>query len=819
MKVYGLASIVVVWSLLSSPSWGQEASEDLWVLRDASVSFYPDAHGLEHLGLRVDAVAASDDSDSNAGAITIGVDGATDVAAGVLGDVVDIVHADYVGMTGGLRLSTSTHEALVVGLLLDEPTLGLRADAARARDIVGDDVVLVLRDLRAGVNRTAGRLTLPSRSVVISAALADALGNPALAGESIGNAVVRGSATPSRDSAFQPLKAPLRDIRSSDGATGGVAGGGADMTFCQLFDLRQYGRTTTTLGLAVATTSWNVGTADLMWFQNPDSRHPFIVSNLYRLKDDRFEQIGQSWIKHGFFALDSEQCGTACTYEPGHGQGPWLGVGCTDTYTSSLNASQSGLGPRYEVNPWTGGYRFPDSHLSGGHGHDGQVDHRLQVAEADLLDGPGTAQYVVDGYYVVRDDIDHTNSVSWKTVTPNGTLGGTWSFSMSGAGTLPNIGYALNAWSGARQTVIAEEVPPVEFVSPDGRCVLASKATDLGDGMWHYEYALYNFDLNRKVQSFSIPTAIGATVENVEFHAVQSHGEPFSNVPWAVSVDPGSITWSTVDNPLRWGTLYNFRFDTDAEPIDTTATLGLFEVGTPGTLTGITDGPNTVGADCTLVASPVADGSGVANNRVLTVGGGNPGELTAIRVTMTSLLHPPDPVPVGTPDYSSFEGQVMWVGAPTEYPETPEGSGTFMGAELQCDPVFRDWGTVGMVNIFGPEIMPHSVYDVQEVHMDCAPVLGNELAYSSPLVAPTAHWGDVIAPFASDPGTVLPVDFKDIAACVAKFLDDPFPSKVRTKLSPGMIDLNENVSFADVFSTVQGFLGAPYTQDGPRTCP
>ncbi|MCH7705274.1 MAG: hypothetical protein IIB61_09180 [Planctomycetes bacterium] len=107
-----------------------------------------------------------------------------------------------------------------------------------------------------------------------------------------------------------------------------------DMTFCQLYDLRQHGRVGSVVGLALATTSWNVGTADLMWFQSPDPRHPFIVQNLYRIEADRFEQIGQSWIKHGFFALDDEQCGVPCTYEDGHSRGSWLGVGCTDTYRS-----------------------------------------------------------------------------------------------------------------------------------------------------------------------------------------------------------------------------------------------------------------------------------------------------------------------------------------------------------------------------------------------------------------------------------------------------------------------------------------------------
>ncbi len=806
---------LLVAGVVMSASWTLAATstDELWVLRDGSVTFQPNESGLAHLGVHVEVVGLAAGQE-----LTLGVDGVSDLAAVVLGDTVESLQVDYLGLNGALRLSTSSREVLVVGLLLDEPSLGVRADVALARGVVGDDAVLVLRGLRAGVDRRVGRITLPSMTVVISPALAEALGDPTLSGESIGSAVVRGMATPVGDTHYQPMKPTVSELRQTEGL-GSVAAGGADMTFCQLFDLRQFGRTSTTLGLAVATTSWNVGTADLMWFQNPDARHPYIVSNLYRLKDDRFEQIGQSWIKHGFFALSSEQCGTTCTYEPGHGVGDWLGVGCTDTYTSGLNATQSGLGPRYEINPWTGNYRYAGSHLSSGHSHDA-IEHRLQVAEADLIDGTlPPAQFFVDGYYVVRDDVNHTNSVSWKPVSPSGVPGGTWSFGMSNEGVRPNTGYALDAWVGARQTVIAQDIPPVEFVSPDGRCILASKVTNLGGGMWHYEYALYNFDMNRKVLSFSVPTAQSANIQNVGFHAVQSHNEPFSNTPWTASIQPGSITWSTVDNPIRWGTMYNFRFDVDADPIDVTVTLGLYEPGTPDHLTGITDGPNTAGATCSAAAPPIADISGIANNRFLSVTPGNPGQLTAIRVRLSSLLHPPAPIPPGTPDYSGFEGQTMWVGAPVEFADTPAGSGTFMAAMLQCTPEFRDWSTFGEIHIYGPEIMPHSVYDVQEIHTNCQASLNLETAYSPPLVVPTAYWGDVVAPFAGDPGAGLPVDFNDITATVSKFLGDPEPGKVRTKLTPGTVDPALNVDFKDITATVQGFLGNPYLQDGPRTCP
>ena len=401
------------------------------------------------------------------------------------------------------------------------------------------------------------------------------------------------------------------EAESVDADSSVAAIGVPDMTFCQLYDLKQFGRVGDVVGLALATTSWNIGTADLMWFASPDPRHPFIVQNLYRTELGRFEQIGQSWIKHGFFALDSEQCGVPCTYEDGHGEGPWLGVGCTDTYSSSLNANTFVLGPREEVNPWTAEWTFTGSHLSASHSHDGVegIDHRLQVHDDDLDSAlHPTAQYFAEGFYIVGDDLDVMNNASWKPVTVTGTPGGTWTFGMSGESSAPTIGFAIDAWEGASQAIMAEEIPVSEMESPDGRTVLASKATDLGGGMWHYEYAMLNIDLSRKGCGFSVPIDPDTTVTNIGFHAPESHGESYSNTPWTMEVSdscPGGgqcVRWSTTDNnPLRWGTLYNFRFDADVGPAGgvvagaatpaSTVTLGLCEPGGPMTLSATAIGP------------------------------------------------------------------------------------------------------------------------------------------------------------------------------------------------------------------------------------
>jgi hypothetical protein len=340
-----------------------------------------------------------------------------------------------------------------------------------------------------------------------------------------------------------------------------------------------------------------------MWFAMPNGAHPFIAMNLYRLKDDRFEQIGQSHVRHGFYALGSNQCGgPPCTYEPGHGPGSWLGTGCTSTTSTGGANPQSGMGPRYEVNPWTGSWHYAGSHSQGSHSHDA-VQHFLQVDDADLegASNPG-ATYHAESYYVMLDDVNVMNSAAWKTVTVSGPYNGQYSFGMSGSGTPPDIGFAIDLWPGATQTLIAQEIPVQEFVSPDGRCVLPAKATDLGGNTWHYEYALLNIDMDRQVGMVSVPLAAGTNVTNVGFHAVRHHDEPtntvdpdavpIDNTPWASTVSSTAVTWVTATNPLRWGTMYNFRFDADTPPDRITAEFGLFRPGTPSVLTATTIGPS-----------------------------------------------------------------------------------------------------------------------------------------------------------------------------------------------------------------------------------
>ncbi len=154
---------------------------------------------------------------------------------------------------------------------------------------------------------------------------------------------------------------------------------------------------------------------------------------------------------------------------------------------------------------------------------------------------------------------------------------------------------AINAWTGA--TINTIEPAPGE----DGRAFVGYKVTNPSAGVWHYEYALYNENLDRAIQSFSVPLGCGVTVSNPGFHAPLNppgfandgtQGDAgFSNAPWTPNQTANAVSWNTETfaedqnaNAIRFGTLYNFRFDSNRPPQTVNATVGFFKTGDPITV-------------------------------------------------------------------------------------------------------------------------------------------------------------------------------------------------------------------------------------------
>ena len=372
-----------------------------------------------------------------------------------------------------------------------------------------------------------------------------------------------------------------------------------DVIVGELVGTSRYGNIGGVTAYSVGTTSCNLGSCWLNWFnQGTSPEHPVIGQNMFRLKDGRFEQIGQAWLKHGYTALQQSTC-ASCTAAP---NGTHLGVNCSDPYDSGLNGTQSRLGPKEDVNPNTGIFPFPDARI----GLTGDVIYkRLQVHDTDLNPTLNAgAVYFVEGQYVTRDDAaskNQSNNASYRSVT----VGAAPNFSLTLTGTTQRQKAGIEAWKATDATVTQTSIK-----GSDGTFLLAAKVTSLGGGLYHYEYAVQNLNNHRAGQSFTVPIQPGTTVTNVGFHDVDYHsGEPFSGTDWTPTVTATSVRWETTPyatnvnaNALRWGTLYNFRFDANVAPGTSAISIDLFKPGaSPSPLTANVPvpGPCFGGADGT----------------------------------------------------------------------------------------------------------------------------------------------------------------------------------------------------------------------------
>jgi hypothetical protein len=376
------------------------------------------------------------------------------------------------------------------------------------------------------------------------------------------------------------------------GQDGGTAGEvGPDVIVSSLLDTISYPQYLNTLtgyvtGLSLGTQSCNVGDAPISWIRSPSVQHPVIRTSMYRLKNDRFEQIGMSWVKHGFLALNGAtlDCSMNCT-APGS-DGEHLYPGCSDPYGAYLNGDRTTLGPTLQINAYTGSFSNPVVHPvpSGQNG-------RLQVHNADLDPVQNAnARYYMAAQYIAADDAAAGNGlnnasyqrarvVSAPTV-PDGPGQDTCTgndpqrFCVYLTDSLHDTESPIRAWKNEDPSVVETDAP----VPGEGLFTLAVKVTDLPTGLWRYEYALQNLNSDRSGRALTIPVAVGSYVnpESVDFHDVEYHsGEPIDNTDWEASVLPGKIIWTTQTfgnqcQRLSWGAI-QLRFDTTAphEPGET----------------------------------------------------------------------------------------------------------------------------------------------------------------------------------------------------------------------------------------------------------
>ncbi len=406
---------------------------------------------------------------------------------------------------------------------------------------------------------------------------------------------------------------------------------GVDLIVKELQSFARLGRDATAgiTSYAIGTVSCNIGDMPAHWNSSPDTndpfdpfieqQHPVIAQNVYRYNEEQrdgngivqrpsnMEQIGMSWVKHGFEAGTDSLCAPAGVFCDLSAGPDFLGPNCSDVYSSGLNGFQRNLGPRYEVNPVTGLFTcwdsrdrtsgecppapdlcFPCSSL--GDTLDG-IKRRVQIHDNDLIPALNPdSRYLAEGHYVTFDDalVDKdNNNMAYREFALFELAPLNFNFLRISATPTQDSKPAIQAWQDFDPTV---DIQIVDVVN-DGRFLVAAKATDMGDGTWHYEYAVLNMNSDRSGQAFTVPIPMDATVLSTGFHDIDSHsGSPYSSADWALMQTSGSLAWSTdtqdvnpLANALRWGTTYNFRLITDTCPTIGNVTLGLFKpfVGDP----------------------------------------------------------------------------------------------------------------------------------------------------------------------------------------------------------------------------------------------
>jgi len=333
-------------------------------------------------------------------------------------------------------------------------------------------------------------------------------------------------------------------------------------------------------GVAIATTSCNKGSVKVPWEAAMLEDHPFIGFLIARETDGRMTQVSDySYVKHGFFALTDNFC-DQCQEGP-FGGGDVLGLGCSDTYGITNNGDQYWLGPPSEINPWLGTWDHVCSHFDKGEPPvtpalqcDGNrsfstsmaqalnpVGHRMNITDAEFLT-PGTWYY--QGYYVIRGEPGDERDNNWGTrrFTPSWN-GNKWN--TASASGFQN-GSVLERWTGATVTSGGNGVD-------DGRFVVGVKVTGPVEGMYHYEYAIQNRDNQRGGGDLSIPICPDARIENFGFSDVAE------GTPWTADVNGASLDIAANGNPVRWNTIYNVWFDSDAAPVSGDLAIAQFDAG------------------------------------------------------------------------------------------------------------------------------------------------------------------------------------------------------------------------------------------------
>lgn len=308
--------------------------------------------------------------------------------------------------------------------------------------------------------------------------------------------------------------------------------------------------------ILMTTISCNAGTEPAAWRQLPAVDHPVITQNLYRLAGGTMHQIGQSGVKHGYYAMQNTGlCPSRC--DPWHGfpPGTKLGPGCADPYGGPLIDIEQYAGARNKINPTTAAFDGGTAASPG----PATFGRELQVRDLDLQ--TPQARYFVEGQYIAADDTktgNWRNNISYREIQ---VIPGATGWVFRAVGDTRRGCPAILAWEGATFTAYDP--------TADGRVIVGTKTTNVGGDKYRIEVAVYNMTSDRAVRGVSVPIA-GWAVQpaSITVSTPFVDGEGSSAETWAHTVTKDQIGWSTATfsengtaNALRWGQMFTFSFE------------------------------------------------------------------------------------------------------------------------------------------------------------------------------------------------------------------------------------------------------------------
>ncbi len=576
------------------PAQAADAALPRYAVQGGTIAFDFDLAVLDAVGLGIYAHGHLDE-----------VSGAPRIAFGIEPSSTLTVEADrgaYAGIVGGVLRTRGA-------FLLDKP--GEHAVMGNLAIEVDSRGAFVVRSTLGGADASHIAFELDSvlldfsaqeRSLWLIGELSIArtwapkLETPGAVGAVIGTIVIEAHMVPIGDASLPTIACEAEDVAKDVSRSGEFY---PDVVVADLYDIGRFpDEVEGVTAFAVATNACNVGTARASWIAGTNE-HPVIAQDAYRLMDDRFEQIGMSWVKHGFYAV----AGSLCTPCNDPTDGTELGVGCSDPYSAHLNGLQSNMSPRSIVNTNTGYFPYPWSVPA----PETLIERRLQIHDTDLDPAlnPG-ARYFVQGHYVTPGDClarTHNNNASYREVEALESEPGSFTLQINSSWSTRSEQPAIRAWLDVDPAVKETDIQ----IQDEGLFILAAKVIDLGSGTWRYEYALQNLNSERSARSFSVPYPDGVVVTNIGFHDIDYHsGDPYDPTDWVGVAASNAVTWSSQPydpleeaNALRWGTVYNFFFDSNARGDPGTVTIGLFKpLGTEDEITGESFVPTSSLIDC-----------------------------------------------------------------------------------------------------------------------------------------------------------------------------------------------------------------------------